>query len=194
MCGSMVDIQSPTAEIRRGKRRKKEERQKPQLQNMMACPLLWEAIKLITDSVKNRTLLACGELCLSLYVLETGVHRRTFVGATIHWQAQLTITENSRQTLPVQVLATGGIATVEVISVWHADKFLSVCFRCLLFVSLLIILKVSRPYIGDQLITLGRLPSFQNHCTWPIDYKLFSTRNPAIAEGPRDAGVPVEIW
>jgi len=26
MCGSMVDIQSPTAEIRRGKKRKKEER------------------------------------------------------------------------------------------------------------------------------------------------------------------------
>jgi len=25
MCGSMVDIQSPTAEIRRGKKRKKEE-------------------------------------------------------------------------------------------------------------------------------------------------------------------------
>jgi len=26
MCGSMVDIQSPTAEIRRGKKKKKEER------------------------------------------------------------------------------------------------------------------------------------------------------------------------
>jgi len=25
-------------------------------------------------------------------------------------------------------------------------------------------------------------------------YKRSSTRSPAIAEGPRDAGVPVEIW
>jgi len=24
--------------------------------------------------------------------------------------------------------------------------------------------------------------------------QLYKTRNPAIAEGPRDAGVPVEIW
>jgi len=28
MCGSMADIQSPTAEIRRGKKRKKKERKK----------------------------------------------------------------------------------------------------------------------------------------------------------------------
>jgi len=39
----MVDIQSATAEIRRGK---KEERRKkkPQGKNIMACPLLWAAI------------------------------------------------------------------------------------------------------------------------------------------------------
>jgi len=38
MCGSMVDIQSPTAEIRRGK--KKEGRKKPQDENIyMACPI-----------------------------------------------------------------------------------------------------------------------------------------------------------
>ena len=35
MCRSMVDIQSPTAEIRRGKKRKKERRQKPQDKNIM---------------------------------------------------------------------------------------------------------------------------------------------------------------
>jgi len=41
MCGSMVDIQSPTAEIRRGNKRKKkkEERKKPQGKNIMACPI-----------------------------------------------------------------------------------------------------------------------------------------------------------
>jgi len=33
MCGSMVDIQSPTAEIRRGKRRRKK-----QDENIMVCP------------------------------------------------------------------------------------------------------------------------------------------------------------
>jgi len=36
MCGSTVDIQSLTAEIRRGK---KEERKKPQDKNIMACPI-----------------------------------------------------------------------------------------------------------------------------------------------------------
>jgi len=37
----MVDIQSPTAEIRRGKkeRRKKEERRKKQDENIMVCPI-----------------------------------------------------------------------------------------------------------------------------------------------------------
>jgi len=38
----MVDIQSATAEIRRGKkeeREKKEERKKPQDKNIMACPI-----------------------------------------------------------------------------------------------------------------------------------------------------------
>jgi len=35
MCGSMVDIHSPTAEIRRGKERRK----KPQHKNIMVCPI-----------------------------------------------------------------------------------------------------------------------------------------------------------
>jgi len=39
MCRSMVGIQSATAEIRRGKRRKKEEENKPQNENIMACPI-----------------------------------------------------------------------------------------------------------------------------------------------------------
>jgi len=40
MCGSMVDIQSPTAEIRRGKKKKKKkDRKKPQGKNIMACPI-----------------------------------------------------------------------------------------------------------------------------------------------------------
>ena len=38
MCGSMVDIQSVTAEIRQGKKRKIE-RQKPHGKNIMACPI-----------------------------------------------------------------------------------------------------------------------------------------------------------
>jgi len=36
MCGSMVDIQSATADDRRGKQRRKN---KPQLLNIMACPI-----------------------------------------------------------------------------------------------------------------------------------------------------------
>jgi len=42
MCGSMVDIQSLTAEIRRGnkkKKKKKEERRKKQDENIMVCPI-----------------------------------------------------------------------------------------------------------------------------------------------------------
>jgi len=36
----MVDIQSPTAEIRRGKKKKKKkDRKKPQGKNIMACPI-----------------------------------------------------------------------------------------------------------------------------------------------------------
>jgi len=39
MCGSMVDIQSPTAKIRPGKKRKKEEerQKKPQGKNIMSA-------------------------------------------------------------------------------------------------------------------------------------------------------------
>jgi len=37
MCGSMLDIESPTAEIRRQK--KKEDRKKPQGKNIMASPI-----------------------------------------------------------------------------------------------------------------------------------------------------------
>jgi len=37
MCGSMVDIQSPTAEIRRAKKRKKEKK-KPQDENIYGQP------------------------------------------------------------------------------------------------------------------------------------------------------------
>jgi len=39
MCGSTVDIQFATAEIRRGK--KKEERQKSQGKNIMVCPITY---------------------------------------------------------------------------------------------------------------------------------------------------------
>jgi len=38
MCRSMVDIQSPTAEIRRGKK-KKGGRKKLQDENIMVCPI-----------------------------------------------------------------------------------------------------------------------------------------------------------
>jgi len=41
MCRSMVDIQSPTAEIRRGKKKKEEEEEerKKQDENIMVCPI-----------------------------------------------------------------------------------------------------------------------------------------------------------
>jgi len=40
MCGSMVDIQSTAAEIRRGKKKEEEEeRKKSQDENIMVCPI-----------------------------------------------------------------------------------------------------------------------------------------------------------
>jgi len=40
MCGSVVDIQSATAEIRRGKKdRRRRRRKKPQDENIMVCPI-----------------------------------------------------------------------------------------------------------------------------------------------------------
>jgi len=44
MCGSMADIQSAAAEIRRGKKRKKKKKKKkkknkPQHENIMVCPI-----------------------------------------------------------------------------------------------------------------------------------------------------------
>jgi len=39
MCRSMVDIQSPTAEIRRGKKKKEERKKKKQDENIMVCPI-----------------------------------------------------------------------------------------------------------------------------------------------------------
>jgi len=40
MCGSMADIQSAAAEIRRGKKKKKKKKEdKPQHENIMVCPI-----------------------------------------------------------------------------------------------------------------------------------------------------------
>ena len=38
MCRSMVDIQSPTAEIRRGKKKKKKKKKKKQDENIYGLP------------------------------------------------------------------------------------------------------------------------------------------------------------
>jgi len=52
MCGSMADIQSAMAEIRRGKKKKK----KPQGKNIMVCPMpQGDHKKPQTDGAKNRT-------------------------------------------------------------------------------------------------------------------------------------------
>jgi len=39
MCGSMADIQSAAAEIRRGKKEERKKKNKPQHENIMACPI-----------------------------------------------------------------------------------------------------------------------------------------------------------
>ena len=54
MCGSMVDIQSPTAEIRQGKKRKKK---KPQDENIYGLPITYSGHKnqewLKTDNYRD---------------------------------------------------------------------------------------------------------------------------------------------
>jgi len=39
MCGSMVDIQSPTAEIRLGKKEERRRKMETTGQNIMVCPI-----------------------------------------------------------------------------------------------------------------------------------------------------------
>jgi len=39
MCGSMADIQSAAAEIRRGKKKKEERKNKPQHENIYGLPI-----------------------------------------------------------------------------------------------------------------------------------------------------------
>jgi len=39
MCGNMADIQSATAEIRRGKKQIDRQKKKPQDENIMVCPI-----------------------------------------------------------------------------------------------------------------------------------------------------------
>jgi len=39
MCGSMVDIQSPTAEIKRGKKEEERRMNKKHDENIMVCPI-----------------------------------------------------------------------------------------------------------------------------------------------------------
>jgi len=39
MCGSMADIQSAAAEIRRGKTERRRRKNKPQHENIMICPI-----------------------------------------------------------------------------------------------------------------------------------------------------------
>jgi len=63
----MVDMQSPTAEIRQ-KRKKKERRQKPQLQNIMACQLLWAAIKSKHKPTINYKNYSCMCVCAHITV------------------------------------------------------------------------------------------------------------------------------
>ena len=53
MCQSMVDIQSPTTEIRRGIKKRKieeEDRKKPQDKNIMVCPITYGDHKNTFDS------------------------------------------------------------------------------------------------------------------------------------------------
>jgi len=54
MCESMVNIQSPAAEIRRGKkRRRKKKKNKPQHENIYGLPITEGDHKLISPAINN---------------------------------------------------------------------------------------------------------------------------------------------
>ena len=56
MCGSMADIQSAAAEIRRGKKkRKKKKKNKPQHENIMVCPIFHRATIMKEERRNHRT-------------------------------------------------------------------------------------------------------------------------------------------
>ena len=73
MCQSMVDIQSPTAEIRRGKKKTEEDRRwKLQDENIMVCPItqghhnkfhLAAVVQLLVDVETESTLYTDRQLC-----------------------------------------------------------------------------------------------------------------------------------
>jgi len=58
MCGSMVDIQSPTAEIRQEKKEERR-RKKPQGKNIMACPITQGGHKKVCCVCRCRRCCSC---------------------------------------------------------------------------------------------------------------------------------------
>ena len=50
----------------------------------------------------------------------------------------------------------------------------------------------SKPIVVNSRIVMAHRSKIISKCIWNII--IVCTRSPAIAEGPRDAGVPVEIW
>jgi len=59
MCGSMADIQSAAAEIRRGikkrKKKKKKKKNKPQHENIMVCPIPYGDHNIVGSFVPGAT-------------------------------------------------------------------------------------------------------------------------------------------
>jgi len=76
MCRSMVDIQSPTAEIRRGKKKIEERRKKLQGKNIMVCPITYgNHNKLYLDTV----------LCLETFGKQKVRACKLFCTITDYW-------------------------------------------------------------------------------------------------------------
>jgi len=108
MCRSMVNIQSPTAEIRRGKKkkeRKKKERKK-QDENIMVCPITYRATIIKQEGI-------CRIQYISAYLATKNILRRGFlwspygIGQTIIFSSCFFLSSSSSSFFPRLISAVG---------------------------------------------------------------------------------------
>jgi len=89
MCGSMADIQSAAAEIRRGKKRRRSRRKnKQQDENIMVCPITYVYCVVINDHIalvcKRKWLLAFGHGCI-MQIRPSTRFRHTIYPKPLSW-------------------------------------------------------------------------------------------------------------
>ena len=114
MCGSMADIQSATAEIRRGIKKKKEERNHSK--NIMVCPIPYRAtiIKIISTWSSQPLLHRTSPRHASLPVVAS---------LPRYWSTRDLLSTNHRRPVSVAVQPTASIRPRQTKTMWkHRSK------------------------------------------------------------------------